>query len=251
MKRSLFLIVLGLLPLVVRAGSPAPVGLNAAQKFPFSMIGQLSFFSGDSSYVGSGTVVQPRGVITAGHNLYDAVSGWSTDVVFNRGHYGDTNLSVRYPTRIYVLSAYQSFVVTYGGDSLRAFSRDTGGMIFKTRVAAGGYLGWNTDRTLLTGNVTRVALGYGAEAHSGDELLAVAATSPFHSVYKAFYESDGTGIEAGMSGGPVICTLPDGSPSLCGVVVSGSDSPVSGGIRIVNNGTSDFILRYLSAAPAP
>ena len=251
MKRFLFLIALAVLPLIGRAGSPAPIGLNTARKFPYSMIGQLSFYSGDGAYVGSGTVVQPRGVITAGHNLYDAVGGWSTDVVFNRGHYDNTNLSVKYPTRIYVLSAYQSFVVTYGGDSLRAFSRDTGGMIFKTKVAAGGYLGWTTDRTVLTGNTARSAFGYGAEEHSGDELLAVAATSPFHSVYKAFYESDGTKIEAGMSGGPLICTLPDGSPSLCGVVVSGSDSPISGGIRIVNNGTSDFILRYLSATAAP
>ena len=54
-----------------------------------------------------------------------------------------------------------------------------------------------------------------------------------------------------MSGGPLICTLPDGSPSLGGIVVSGSDSPISGGIRVVNNGTSDFILRYLSATAAP
>ena len=247
MKRSLFLIALALLPLIARADNPKAVGIDAARTFPYSMIGQLTFFSGDGAYVGSGTTVQPRGILTAGHNLYDASAGWSTDLVFNRGHYYSTNLAVKYPTRIFVLGGYQENVTTYGGDSLAAFQRDTGGAIFKGRVAAGGYLGWSTDKTLLTGSSPRVALGYGAEIHNGDELLAVQAAKPFVSVFKAFFESIGTGIEAGMSGGPLIGTLPDGSPTLCGVVISGSERPVAGGVRIVNGTTSDFILRYLSS----
>ena len=247
MKRSLLLIALALLPLIGRADSPKPVGVEVARTFPYSMIGQLTFFSGDGAYVGSATTVQPRGIITAGHNLYDAFDGWSTDVVFNRGHYDGTNLAVRYPTRIFVLSGYQENVTTFGGDSLAAFRHDTGGAIFKNKVAAGGYLGWSTDKSLLTGSSTRLALGYGAETHNGEQLLSVKAVKPFESVFKAFYESEGTAIEAGMSGGPLIGTLRDGSPTLCGVVVSGSDRPVSGGIRIVNSTTSDFILRYLSS----
>ncbi len=246
MKRSLFLIALALIPFIGRAGDPKPVGLTASHTFPFSMIGQLTFFNGDGAFVGSGTVVQPRGILTAGHNLYDAFGGWSTDVVFNRGHYDNTNLAVKYPTRIYVLSGYQENVTAHGGDSVLSFRRDTGGAIFASKVAGGGYLGWSTDRSLLTGSSARRALGYGAEVHSGDQLLATQATSPFASVSKAFYESPGTAIEAGMSGGPLIATLPDGNPTLCGVVVSGSDRPVSGGIRVVNGATSDFIQRYLS-----
>jgi hypothetical protein len=70
-------------------------------------------------------------------------------------------------------------------------------------------------------------------------------------VLRAFYESDGTAIEAGMSGGPLICVLPNGSPSLCGVVVSGSDNPISAGVRVVNAGTSNFILSYLSDPESP
>lgn len=251
MKRSLFLIALALLPLLGRAGSPKPVGPNAVRSFPYSMIGQLTFFSGDGAFIGSGTVVQPRGVLTAGHNLYDAVAGWSTDLVFARGHYDGTDLSVRYPTRIYVLSGYQANVQNYGGDSVRSFTRDTGGLIFKGKVAGGGYLGWTTDRTLLTGDAPKAALGYGAETHSGEQLLASAVTSPFSSVYKAFYESRGLGIEAGMSGGPLIGNFSNGTPTLCGVVVSGSEAPVAGGIRIMNDGTSNFILQYLSVAAAP
>ena len=248
MKRSLLLLALALLPLSGRTDNPQPVGATAARTFPYSMIGQLTFFSGDGAFVGTATVVQPRGIITAGHNLYEAFGGWSTDVVFHRGHYDGTDLAVKYPTRIYVLGGYQENVTTYGGDSLAAFKRDTGGAIFKGKAAGGGYLGWSTDRTLLTGSAPRVALGYGAEFHSGEQLLAVPAKAPFASVFKAFYESPGTGIEAGMSGGPLLATLPDGSLTLCGVVVSGSDRPVTGGIRVVNAGTSDFILQYLSGA---
>jgi hypothetical protein len=214
------------------------------------MVGQLTFFSGNDAYLGSGTVVQPRGVLTAAHNLYDPAGGWSTDLVFKRGHYYATDLSVRYPTRIYTLSGYRANALTYGSDSVYSFARDTGGLLFKSMPGAGGYLGWTTDRTLVTGNAPKTAFGYGAVVHSGEEVLGVAA-APFASVFYAFYESPGTEIEGGMSGGPVIVTLPDGSPSVCGVVISGSDWPIAGGIRLLNWTISDFILKYLSTPATP
>ena len=246
MKRRILLITLALLPLALVARSPRPVGVNTARTFPYSMVGQLTFFSGDGLYVGSGTVVQPFGVLTAGHNLYDPVGGWSTDLVFKRAQYDNTNLTVRTAARSYVLAGYQSAVQSYGGDDARSFARDTGGLSFQTRPAAGNFLGWTTDRSVLTTTAPKAAFGYGAEVHSGEQLLVVGAT-PFRPVYQTFYESDNTGIEAGMSGGPVIATLPDGTRSLCGVVVSGSEFPVTGGIRIVNSTVSDFILKYLGA----
>ncbi|MEO7318840.1 MAG: hypothetical protein ABIZ56_07625, partial [Chthoniobacteraceae bacterium] len=193
MKRIILLIAFALLPLVVGARSPRPVGATVARTFPYSMVGQLTFFSGDGSYVGSGTVVQPFGVLTAGHNLYDAVGGWSTDLVFKRGHYDDTDLTVRYAARSYVLAGYQSSVQLYGGDDARSFARDTGGLSFQLRPAAGGYLGWTTDRTILTTSAPKAAFGYGADIHSGEQLLVVWAT-PFHAVYQTFYESDNTEI---------------------------------------------------------
>ena len=246
MKRTILLITIALLPLALVARSPRPVGSNVARTFPYSMVGQLTFFSGDGAYIGSGTVVQPYGVLTAGHNLYDAVNGWSTDLVFKRAHYDDTELTVRTASRSYVLAGYQSSVLQFGGDDLQSFARDTGGLSFLTRPAAGSYLGWTTERFILTTAAPKAAFGYGAEVHSGEQLLVVGAT-PFHPVYSTFYESDNTAIEAGMSGGPIIATLPNGSRAVCGVVVSGSEFPVTGGIRIVNSTVSDFILKYLIA----
>ena len=247
MKRTTLLLTFALLPLALIARSPRPVGVTVAHTFPYSMVGQLTFFSGDGSYVGSGTVVQPYGVLTAGHNLYDAVGGWSTDLVFKRAQYDDTELTVRYAARSYVLAGYQSSVQVNGGDDVQSFARDTGGLSFQTRPAAGVFLGWTTDRNVLTTSAPKAAFGYGAEVHSGEQLLVVGAT-PFHAVYSTFYESDNTEIEAGMSGGPIIATLADGTRALCGVVVSGSEFPITGGIRVVNSTVSDFILKYLGAA---
>ena len=246
MKRTILLIIITLLPLALLARSPRPVGSNVARTFPYSMVGQLTFFSGDSAYIGSGTVVQPFGVLTAGHNLFDATVGWSTDLVFKRAHYDETELTVRNSSRIYVLAGYQSSVRVNGGDDLQSFARDTGGLSFLARPAAGSYLGWTTDRNILTTSAPKAAFGYGAEVHSGEQMLVVGAT-PFHPVYSTFYESDNTGIEGGMSGGPIIATLPDGTRAVCGVVVSGSEFPLTGGIRIVNSTVSDFILKYLIA----
>ena len=246
MKRIFLLITFTLLPLALVARSPRPVGINVARTFPYSMVGQLTFFSGNSGYVGSGTVVQPFGVLTAGHNLYDGVGGWSTDLVFKRSHHNNSDLSVRTAARSYILSGYQSNVQLYGTEDVRTFARDTGGLTFQLRPAAGGYLGWTTNTSVLTTTTPKGAFGYGAEVHSGEELLVVGAT-PFHPVYSTFYESDNTQIEAGMSGGPIIATLPDGTYAQCGVVVSGSEFPVTGGIRVLNTTVSDFILKYLIA----
>ncbi len=251
MHRFTALLLAVLLPLAARAATPETTGLAAAQTFPFSMAGQLTFLLGGDPYVGSGTTVQPRGVLTAGHNLYDSLLGWSTDLVFRRGHYDASNLSVRRPNRIWVLAGYQTSSDAFGGDSLRAFAHDTGGLTFTKNVANGGYLGWTTDPTLLTGNAAKIALGYGAETvkHDGERLLSVIPATAFAPVFKNFYESQGTAIEGGMSGGPVICTLPNGNPSLCGTIVSGSNAPIAGGIRIINAGVSAFILNYLADKP--
>lgn len=250
MKSTIILIALALLPEIAGAGSPRPIGTVATRTFPYSMVGQLTFFAGSAAFLGTGTVVQPFGVLTAAHNLYDPTDGWSTDILFKRAHYNDTELSSRYASRAYILGGYQANAFTYGGDDVRTFARDIGGLTFRTRPAAGDYLGWTTNVRLLTGSTPRALLGYGADLHNGEQLLAVGAM-PFHPVYGAFFESDNTLIEAGMSGGPVIATLPDGSRYICGVIVSGSDFPLSAGVRVVNSGTSDFILKYLSAQAPP
>lgn len=240
------LLLIGLVP--ARAADPAPTGITAAQSFPYSMIGQLVFNLGNFSFVGTGTLVQPRGVITAAHNLYDPQAGWATDVVYRRGHYGPSDLTKRRPTRLYILAGYQANTATYGPDSLQAFNRDTGGLKFLNDLAGGAFLETSSDLSLLTGFAPKTALGYGGVVHSGERLLASPVSNPFHASYLNFYESNNLGIEGGMSGGPVICIKPNGDPVVAATVVSAADVPVLGGVRYINTGVLNFISSYLSSA---
>jgi len=57
------------------ADFPESTGSQKARTYPYSMIGQLDFDSGRFGYTGSGTVVRPRSILTAGHNLNAYLSG--------------------------------------------------------------------------------------------------------------------------------------------------------------------------------
>lgn len=227
------------------ADYPQPTGATFAHTFPYSVAGQLLFESGGDYYSGSGSVVRPKSVLTAGHNLYDYYGGWSTDILFRRGLYGSTDLSESTPTRLYILGGYRQSVNSYGADDVRAFARDMGGLLFAAPVASGASAGWNSDLRLLTGPGFKLALGYGGEFHSGDDLLSVAAKLPFYRVLGGFFENTSVYFEAGMSGGPVFTKDAAGNLYVSGIVVSGSTEPVAGGIRVIDSTAAAFIRSYL------
>jgi hypothetical protein len=224
---------------------PDPTGSTFAHTFPYSMIGQLLFDSGRGSYSGTGTVIRAQSVITAGHNLYDVYNGWSTRIVFRRGQYGETTLNEKYPSRLLVLAGYQTRVAYNGPESIRTFAVDTGAMKFTQPVAGGASVGWTTDISLLRGDSYRIALGYGAETHSGDDLLFVEPNRAFYQTVGAFYENESIYFEPGMSGGPVFARDGDGNLFVCATIVSGSDDPVAGGVRIFNAKVADLINNHL------
>lgn len=228
------------------ADHPKPTGADFARTFPYSMAGQLLFESGDDYFSGSGTVIRASSVLTAGHNLYDFNGGWSTDLLFRRGLYGDDALSEQTARRIYVLGGYRENVTRYGAEDLRAFARDIGGLCFAKPVANGAYAGWSTDRALLTGTSYNIALGYGGEGrHTGDDLLWLVPKRPFFQVYGGFFENDSIYVESGMSGGPVFAEDANGDLYVCALIVSGSSDPAAAGVRIFNSTVANFIRRYL------
>jgi V8-like Glu-specific endopeptidase len=225
---------------------PAPTGKPTARTFPFSMIGQLLYDSGQQSYLGSGTVIRPRSVLTAAHNLYSPNTGWSADVEFRRSNYGYGDyLDLKVGRRLYVLGGYRSSSNYYGPTSLPAFSQDTGGIVFRTAVANGSYAGWIAQPSLLTGGAYNILLGYGADPHSGEELLSVKPTEGFTSTYGAFYENESVTVEHGMSGGPTFAQADDGNLYVAGVVVSEEADSGAGGIRVLNADVATFIRTYL------
>lgn len=225
--------------------NPQLFGAANTTTFPYSMVGQLYFTSGDSDYQGSGTVVYKRSVLTAAHNLWDADNGWTYNIEFNRARSGRSIAKQTFSSRSFVLGGYQSYAGRFGPDSVRAFAYDMGGLRFADQPADGSYAGWRADVRLLNGNTYNICLGYGAEVHTGDDMLFVEPTDGFTSTYSAFLENTSLTFEGGMSGGPVFARLTNGSLSIAGIVVAGSDDPPSGGIRALNPLAAQFINVYL------
>jgi hypothetical protein len=90
-----------------------------------------------------------------------------------------------------------------------------------------------------------LALGYGGEFHTGNDLLSAAPTAAFSPVVGAFWNNLTIFCESGMSGGPVFSRDADGKLYVTGVVVAGSNNPGSTGIRILDRTAADFIRQYL------
>lgn len=252
MKRFLafLLLALGATSLVAPAAEyPRTLAFDTARSFPYNLVGQLFFAAGNTDYIGSATVIRPSSVLTAGHNLYDPQTGWSTDVLFVRGTYGNSSLSRQTANRLFLLSGYRRNANTYGTEHVYAFAADAGGARFPNPVADGAYAGWTTNRSLLTGTAYKIAVGYGAEgAHNGDYPLFVTPELGLYQVAGGFYENDSVYFEGGMSGGPLFVRDASGEIYVGGIIVSGSDSPggyVSGGIRVLNPAVATFIRTYL------
>ena len=225
---------------------PALYGAVLTKTFPYSMVGQIIFASGEHDYQGSGTVVQKHSVLTAAHNVWDADNGWSFNVDFNRARTGEGVTQKTTASKLFVFGGYQSQVVRYGAGNVRAFAYDLGGMRFQTLPGAGSFAGWKADAKLVTGDTYNLCLGYGADTHSGDDLLFVEPSLSFTQTYTAFYENDSLTFEGGMSGGPVFAEVKPGDFRIVGVIVAGSDTPPSGGIRALNLASARFINAYLN-----
>jgi V8-like Glu-specific endopeptidase len=224
---------------------PESIGLTQTKTLPYSLIGQLNFANGRSHYIGSATVIRPSSALTAAHNLWDNTNGFSTDILFRRALSGSTFLSSQYASRLYVLAGYREGVRQYQTADPRTFASDTGGLVFRNALAGGASIGWSSNPNLLNGSNPVQCLGYGGETHTGNDLLSATSTAPFKPVFGAFWSNLSLLCEPGMSGGPALARTSDGKFYLTGVVVAGSSTPVSTGIRILDPASIDFIQRYL------
>jgi len=239
-------LVLAAAPLAAQGVSaPVPLGAGALKKYPYSMAGQLIFSSGEYYYQGSGTVIYRRSVLTAAHNVWNPDTGWSTNIEFNRSRSGNSFASHQFATRLFVFGSYRSATALYGVDSTRAFAGDLGGLRFNAMPAGGAFAGWRADSRFLTGAAPDICLGYGAEVHSGNDLLVVEASVGFHPILGALMESNSLTFEAGMSGGPVFAEVAPDDFRIVGVVVAGSVDPPGAGIRALDATGAAFIGAYL------
>jgi len=244
--RRLAVVLLALSSVTVQAvDQPAILGTEVTKRLPYSMAGQLVFRSGSSYYQGSGTVVYSRSVLTAAHNLWDPVNGWTVDMRFNRARTPAGSASQARPNRMYVFGSYRTAAARYGQDSVRSFASDLGGLRFNSMPAGGMYAGWRADTRLLGAGAPVRCLGYGGQTHTGDDLLIVRTAAGFFPVVGAFMESTAVTFESGMSGGPILSEVAPDDFRLVGVVVAGSDDPPAGGIRAIDADAVTFINTYL------
>lgn len=213
---------------------PQTLPLATARSALFNLVGQIFFTSGGEDYIGSGTVIKPYSVLTAGHNLYDPNSGWSTELEFRRGAYGASTLGDIYAAHIVILAGYTQAANQRGADSVATFAKDAGGLIFLEKPAGGAYAPYSANASLLQRPNVRGAAGYGAEQHSGDYPLYVTTTAGFYRTSGAFWENQSISIEGGMSGGPLVSRVGNGPRTVVGVVVSSSGPPEAGGVRVMD-----------------
>ncbi len=245
-KCLVFLTILGTHWLATNSASaqasPASVS-NLRANNPYRYVGLLSFFSDGGDYIGSGTVIKPYSVLTAGHNLYSEGSGWSTDVVFRRSYDFGTYASENTASTLFILGGYASYADRGRSETNAGFSRDMGGVVCFSRPADGFYAAWRKGANLLTGSNYNMSLGYGGQVHSGEELLRSAPTRSFYRVAASLYENRSYGIEGGMSGGPVFAKS-DGKWYVCAVNVSGPGGDVfnrGAGVRAIDNDSAALI----------
>jgi len=204
-------------------------------KDPYKFVGLLSFTSDGEEYIGSATVIKPFSALTAAHNLYSEGVGWSTSVIFERAYHFGSVASRSRASQLIILGGYSEAVDSGRGETRAGFSRDLGGLICFSQPAKGSFAIWRNNTRLLTGSEYKMSLGYGAEVHSGEELLRSASTRPFYKLSNSYFTNDYFGIESGMSGGPVFARSGD-QWYLCAVNVSGpgyaSDEGV--GVRAID-----------------
>ncbi len=249
MKKLIALLSIALAPFIpanaVDVAYPAPVGADLTATYPYSMAGQIIFTSGDSDFQGSGVVVYKRSALTAAHNLWDIDGGWSTNLEFNRARHNASIATKRFATRLYVFGGYQRSALNNGADSDYSFARDMGGMRFASLLAGGSYAGWKYDLKLLTGDAYNICLGFGADFHSGDELVFVEPATSWLKIFRSYYDNTSLTFEGGMSGGPVFSEVKPGDWRVSGIIVSGSDDPPSGGINAISADGARFFTTYL------
>ncbi len=222
---------------------PAPLTRSEASEFPYTMVGSLDFRSGRGRFNGSATLVKPTVALTAGHNLYDGESGFSSNVRFARGLYAGSAQRRATAKAIYLTAETYVNEADRDPNTNRAFSFDTGWITFRGRLAGAQSARYTSRYAYLTSGRPTVAVGYGLDFHNGREPLVVEPTAGFFRKRGAYFENATYGTEGGMSGGPLFGTY-RGKLVQIGVVVSGFDDYTQSGIRAIDR----RLLRQLRAA---
>lgn len=200
--------------------------------FPYSAIVQVRIdFDGDGSYEswGSGVMISPNDVLTAGHVLWDATYGYARNVQVVPGRDGSTfPFGTAQGTAWHVPDAY----VSSGG----AFAYDIGvvNLGTTTGTATGTFQIQPTTNTALVGTVVTTAGYPGDRASSGPTMYAAHGEIALSSGSTRIHYADTLDTFGGQSGSP-LWVMVNGQPTVVGVHTTGGTF-FNGGTAI----TSEF-----------
>ena len=204
------------------------IGLEHAQSQPYDFTGRV--FVDDPSNLGiaSGTLIRRHTVLTAGHVVYDATTGFVASLSFSRGRYGDYALSDQQGTAVKVLTGYQAAVAadpTVGDETLATAGLDLGYIIITDPPVDRTWGNYLADPTQLTNNDGRFILGYPGETFDGRTMAYIVPTAPFVQLgltNTGAYSNELFLGQPGFSGGPVYAVV-DGKQVVVAELTAGND----------------------------
>ena len=243
-------------PLSTQAGginwgwSPAMVDSTP----PYNLVGAVLTDDGQ----GSGCAVARHIVLTAGHMMVDSRGNWVTGILWSRAR-SSSNKPSTPPAVSYVNTTYQSRI-QQGTDqnATAAFSEDWAFLAFYDDSAGNGYwvdMAYDYFATLDAGGFAAAyeVVGYPAgryrsptdirqdEMHSTNPSMTYTQFRRGRTYYlngaayaPDWFESSDLYTWGGNSGGPVF-TMAAGRKLVCGILVSGSNFPVTSGAREVTS----------------
>src|SRR4051812_5891860 len=85
---------------------PVAVGTAVTRTLPYAYTGRISVTKGYTDYIGSGTVLKAKSVLTCAHILWSKSAGFATNVYFERALSGSSSLSLTYASSKIILGGY-------------------------------------------------------------------------------------------------------------------------------------------------
>lgn len=204
---------------------PAPTRLDRVQtEYPFRFVGRV--YAIDFGGVGSGTLIHRQTVLTAGHVVYDATIGFTTQSTFQRALYGNYQFQSYQIFKVAALSGYTAAVTANtttgsggtgtsdGENSLAAFAFDQAYQLLGTAPYDEDWANFSATPALLINPSNQFfVLGYPAETFDGLTQAYVVPRVPYTpvgtSISTGAYVNTSYFVEGGMSGGPILVETDD------------------------------------------
>jgi V8-like Glu-specific endopeptidase len=203
------------------------IGLEHAQNHPYNFTGRVFEFNDTEEEIASATLLRRHTALTAAHVVFDPTLGFSTNLSFSRGLYGNYSLSEQQVTAVNCLAGYQSTVVTYGEAAIEVDPYDLGYLVITDPPVDSDWGVYDADPTQLTNDAPRFILGYPGETFDGRTMAYCVPQAPYVEIgltATGAFNNDLYVLEPGFSGGPVYAVVNNQQVVVAEVTTSNGDT---------------------------